>query len=333
VYQPLGAPLGSRENGWDPQRRAPMLFRQLEYFVALAREQHFARAAAASYVSQPALSSAIHKLEQELNVTLINRGHAFEGLTPEGDRLVIWAKRILAEHDAFKAEVRAVQSGLTGTLRLGTTPTASTTVSFPVEAFAAVHPLAKVRIQTRLASDELVRMLSDFELDAVVMASGPAEVAGFDTVPLYDEDYVLVVPRELLPERETTMPWVDAHRLPLAMLDQRMHSRKLVDQAFAGKGIVLVPQVETDSIASLYGLVSTGRWASIVPRNWMFARVGPTAPNIVTMAEPVARQRIVVAISPTEPGSLIARSFAKTAAALALHQFFAISVPAELDSP
>ena len=56
-----------------------MLFRQLEYFVAVARERHFARAAEACYVSQPALSASIAKLERELNVTLINRGHNYEG--------------------------------------------------------------------------------------------------------------------------------------------------------------------------------------------------------------------------------------------------------------
>lgn len=112
-----------------------MLFRQLEYFVAVAQERHFARAAEKCYVSQPALSSAIAKLERELNVTLINRGHSFEGLTREGERLVVWAKRILAEHAAFKAEVDAVRSGITGTLRLGTVPTASTTASLVLSAF------------------------------------------------------------------------------------------------------------------------------------------------------------------------------------------------------
>ncbi len=61
-----------------------MLSRQLEYFVALARERHFARAATACYVYQPALSEAIRKLEHELNVPPVRRGHAFEGLTPRG---------------------------------------------------------------------------------------------------------------------------------------------------------------------------------------------------------------------------------------------------------
>ncbi|MFF1876382.1 LysR family transcriptional regulator [Leifsonia sp. NPDC058230] len=304
-----------------------MLFRQLEYFVALAREQHFARAAAACYVSQPALSSAIHKLEQELNVTLINRGHAFQGLTPEGERLVIWAKRILSEHDAFKAEVKAVRSGITGTLRLGATPTASTTASLPIEAFAAIHPLARIRIQTRLASDELARMLTDFELDGAIMASGPAEHGGLETVPLYEEHYVVIVPQELVADGDAAMPWVEAHRLPLALLDQRMHSRKLIDQAFAEHGIVLEPQVETDSVASLHSLVRTGRWASIVPRSWLYSRGGPSAPGIVTLPDAVVHQTMVVAISSIEPGSLIARSFAQTSAALDLDEFLAIREP------
>ena len=89
-----------------------MLLRQLEYFVAVARERHFARAAESCYVSQPALSTSIARLERELSVTLINRRQNFEGLTPEGERLVVWAKRVLAEHDALKAEAAAMRSGI-----------------------------------------------------------------------------------------------------------------------------------------------------------------------------------------------------------------------------
>jgi hypothetical protein len=101
------------------------VFRQLEYFVALAREQHFAKAAQVRFVSQPALSEAIRKLEHELDVPLVNRGRAFEGLTPEGERLVIWARGILADHDALKQEVVAMRSGLEGQLRLAVIPAAA----------------------------------------------------------------------------------------------------------------------------------------------------------------------------------------------------------------
>jgi DNA-binding transcriptional LysR family regulator len=102
-----------------------MMFRQLECFVAVAREEHFARAAEACFVSQPALSEALRKLERELGVALVRRRNSFNGLTPEGARLVVWAQRILADHDALKAEVAALRSGLTGELRLGVIPNAS----------------------------------------------------------------------------------------------------------------------------------------------------------------------------------------------------------------
>lgn len=170
-----------------------MLFRQLEYFVAVAQERHFARAAEKCYVSQPALSSAIAKLERELNVTLINRGHSFEGLTREGERLVVWAKRILAEHAAFKAEVDAVRSGITGTLRLGTVPTASTTASLVLSAFCSAHPLAKVQVCSRLAATELYRRLREFELDAVIVHPETQDSDDVDLVPLYERAVRAVV--------------------------------------------------------------------------------------------------------------------------------------------
>ena len=171
-----------------------MLLRQLEYFVAVARERHFARAAESCYVSQPALSTSIAKLERELSVTLINRGQNFEGLTPEGERLVVWAKRVLAEHDALKAEAAAMRSGISATLRLGTGPTVSTTAGLPVAAFCALHPLARVKVCSRLSSTELLRQLRDFELDAAIAHFGPDDQSGLEVVPRYEEQYVLLVP-------------------------------------------------------------------------------------------------------------------------------------------
>ena len=193
-----------------------MLLRQLEYFVAVARERHFARAAEACYVSQPALSTAIAKLERELNVTLINRGQNFEGLTLEGERLVVWAKRVLAEHDNLKAEAAAMRSGISGTLRLGTGPTVSTTTALPVAAFCGLHPLAKVTICSRLSSTELLRQLRDFELDAAIAHFGPDDQSGLEVVPLYKERYVLLVSGEQLVPAARTITWAEAAQLPLA---------------------------------------------------------------------------------------------------------------------
>jgi DNA-binding transcriptional LysR family regulator len=299
-----------------------VLFRQLEYFVAVAQERHFARAAEKCYVSQPALSAAIAKLERELNVTLINRGHSFEGLTPEGDRLVVWAKRILAEHDAFKAEVHAVKSGITGTLRLGTVPTASTTASLVLSAFCSRHPLAKVHILSRLAATELYRRVREFELDAAIVHAAPEDAHDVDLVPLYEERYVLVSLADMLPAGASTLTWPEAAQLPLALLAAEMRDRQIIDQAFAGHGITVTPQVETDSVASLLAQVATGNWACIVPHTWLWTSPLIGEIRAVEMVDPVLNAQIALATNSAGPGSPIARALSTSAQELALNEFF-----------
>lgn len=304
-----------------------MLLRQLEYFLAVARERHFARAADTCFVSQPALSTAIAKLERELNVTLINRGHTFEGLTAEGERLVVGAKRIIAEHDAFKAEVAAMRSGITGTLRLGTGPTVSTTTGLPVAAFCAMHPLARVKVCSRLSSTELRRQLRDFELDAAIAHFGPDDQEGLEVVPLYEEQYVLLVSGEQLVPATRTVTWAEAAGLPLALLTPDMRFRQFIDGAFAASGIVATPQVETDSVASLCAHVATGAWASVVPHTWLRAMPVTEATRAIRLIEPDNRARISVAIHAGTPGSVAARAFLNVAAGLSLADLFEPVLP------
>jgi len=299
-----------------------VLFRQLEYFVAVAQERHFARAAEKCYVSQPALSAAIAKLERELDVTLINRGHSFEGLTPEGERLVVWAKRILAEHDAFKAEVHAVRSGITGTLRLGTVPTASTTASLVLSAFCSAHPLAKVHISSRLATTELYRLLRDFELDAVIVHPAPEDSHDIELVPLYEEHYVLLSPADMLPPGASTLSWPEAAQLPLALLTPDMRDRQIIDAAFAGHDITVHPQVETDSVASLFAQVAAGDWACIVPHTWLWTTPMAGEIRAVQLVEPDLKAQISLATNAAGPGSPVARALVECAQQLTLSEFF-----------
>jgi len=299
-----------------------VLFRQLEYFVAVAQERHFARAAEKCYVSQPALSAAIAKLERELNVTLINRGHSFQGLTPEGERLVVWAKRILAEHDAFKAEVHAVRSGITGTLRLGTVPTASTTASLVLSAFCSDHPLAKVQILSRLAASELYRRLREFDLDAAIVHTAPDDGHDLNLVPLYEEHYVLLSSADMLPSGASTMTWPEAAQLPLALLTPDMRDRQIIDKAFGRHDITVTPQVETDSVASLFAQVAAGNWACIVPHAWLWTSSLGAGIRAVEMVDPALKAEIVLATNSAEPGSPIARALTACARQLALNEFF-----------
>jgi DNA-binding transcriptional LysR family regulator len=299
-----------------------VLLRQLEYFVAVARERHFARAAESCYVSQPALSTSIAKLERELSVTLIHRGQNFEGLTPEGERLVVWAKRVLAEHDALKAEAAAMRSGISATLRLGTGPTVSTTAALPVAAFCALHPLAGIKVCSRLSSTELLRQLRNFELDAAIAHFGPDDQSGLEVVPLYEEQYVLLVSGEQLVPTVKTITWAEAAQLPLALLTPDMRFRQFIDKAFASSGAAAAPQVETDSVASLYAHVATGAWASVVPHTWLRAMPVTGAARAIRLVEPDTRAQISMAIHAATPGSVAARAFLNVAVGTPLNDIF-----------
>lgn len=290
-----------------------MLFRQLEYFVALAREKHFARAAAACYVSQPALSEAIRKLENELKVPLVRRGQSFEGLTPEGERLVLWARRILADHDALIHEVTALQTGLTGELRLGVIPAASSTVALLTDPFCAEHPLVRVQLEGSQRSAAIIERIRRFELDAGIIYPDGQDTADLLVTPLYEERQVLIAGGALLTSQPDPLTWADALQLPLCLLNQGMRGRQLLDDALAGHGLIPSPQLQTDSVVSLLAHVSAGRWASVVGESWLRTLRPPAGVRVVPMDNPSVTATVALVTSAAEPGSVLARALVKTA--------------------
>lgn len=288
-----------------------MLFRQLEYFVAVARERHFARAAETCFVSQPALSAAISKLETELGVSLINRGHTFEGLTPEGERLVIWARRILAEHDAFTSEVRAVQTGISGTLRIGIGPTAAAATALIVEEFASAHPLARIQLSEHLRSVDLHRHVIDFELDAAIAYLPPEDQKGVNTSLLYRERYVAISTPNLIPAETLELTWVEAAQLPLVLLNSHMRVREFIDHAFAANDLHVTPHVEAESVETLSALVQTGGWVSIVPHTLTHTFAAANGIRAIPLVDPTIHAEVVLATHPS--ASLITRALVDTA--------------------
>ncbi len=144
-----------------------MILRHLSYFVTLAREKHFARAADVCHISQPALSAAIRKLEDDLEVRLVVRGHRFLGLTAEGGRILAWAQQILSDYDGLRIELNGLGLGLSGSLRLGVIPAAMPPVSCLTARFLAAHPGASVEVRS-MTSRSIQKALDSFEIDAGV---------------------------------------------------------------------------------------------------------------------------------------------------------------------
>ena len=97
---------------------------KLEFLIALARERHFGHAAEACGVSQPTLSAGIKQLEDSLGVLLVHRGSRFQGFTPEGERVLDWARRIVGDTRAMRQEIDALKQGLAGHIRIAAIPTA-----------------------------------------------------------------------------------------------------------------------------------------------------------------------------------------------------------------
>lgn len=299
---------GSGALGGCPWCNGLVMIRQLEYFVALARERHFARAAQECRISQPALSESIRKLEAGLGVPLVRRGHAFQGLTPEGEAVLRWAQRLLADRDALAQEVAALQSGLTGTLRLGVVPAASSTVARLSDAFARANPKAGVQIQGSLRSTDIIARVRSFELDAGLVYADPAELGGLLAVPLYREEHVLVTKEGMFEGAGQPTAVDEVLSLPLCLLDSSMRGRQLLDDVLASHGRTAEPRIECDSMTTLLAQVATGRWASVVPAQWL-APLGELAGLVQTpLVNPVITSQISLVITEHQPLPLMLRA-------------------------
>ena len=211
-----------------------VMIQQLEYLVALARERHFGRAAAACHVSQPTLSVAIRKLEHELDVVIVLRGQRFEGFTTEGQRVVTWAHRILAERNELLADVERMRGGLTVTARIGAVPTSVPTSPLVTSRFLERYPGARVRVES-LSSREIARRLAEFELDAGLTYLDDETPPGTKRVELYRERFVLVAPSEHPLMKESEVRWGQAAALPLCALTTAMRNRRILDANMASR--------------------------------------------------------------------------------------------------
>jgi DNA-binding transcriptional LysR family regulator len=241
-----------------------MFIRQLEYLVTLAREKHFAKAAEACHVSQPALSSAIRSLEKELGIMIVQRGRRFMGLTTEGERVLVWAQQTLASLSHMREDASITKAAMAGTLRIGAIPTTMTVAAFITAPCRAAYPNIRYTVSS-LSSEAIAGQLDRFELDLGLTYLDEKTIDGFESLHLFDERYVLLAGRQTA--LEPTLTWEQAGRLPLCLLTGKMRNRQVIDAAFRRAGAKADVILETDSIFSVYAHVSEAGLFSIVPHS------------------------------------------------------------------
>ncbi|BCB76806.1 LysR family transcriptional regulator [Phytohabitans flavus] len=282
-----------------------MFLRQLEYLTALAREGHFGRAAAACWVSQPTLSDGIRKLEAEFGVAVVRRGHRFEGLTPEGERLLAWARRLLADRDQLMAEFgRTSHQGLTGRLRLGAVPASLPPVSLLTGPFSALHPGTSLTVLS-LTSAEIQRRLAAFELDAGLTYLTGEPLTGFRTMPLYRERYVLLTSQDGEFTDRAEVGWAEVAELPLCLLTPDMQNRRILDGLFRRAGVSVTPRMETNSVSTLCSHVRSGGWASVIPQAWLGLLGVPPGTRVLPLVEPTATSTVGLVVLDRDPQPLM----------------------------
>ena len=271
----------------------------MELLVALAQHRHFARAAASAGISQPAFSARIRNIEESVGAPLVRRGNRFAGFTAEGEIVLRWARRMLADAEGLRQEMQAARGALSGSIAIGVVPTAVTFAARAPAALRARHPGLTIRLLSR-SSDEIARGLEDFTLDAGVtyLDAAPPKLR---RIPLYDERYALLVPPALAPRAEGEATWAEAAALPLCLLTRDMQNRRIVDDAFAQAGARPEPVMETNAFVAALAQVAGGTLATVVPET--LADALPLARGAVrlSLTAPEVAASIGLVLAPRDP--------------------------------
>ncbi|MEM8731830.1 MAG: LysR family transcriptional regulator [Pseudomonadota bacterium] len=240
--------------------------RDMQLLMALAHHRHFARAAKDCGISQPAFSARIRNLEKVMGVPIVQRGNRFQGFTPEGETMLKWARRVLADMDEMRQELQVAKHRLSGTLAVGVVPTALAFVDRVPALLRARHPGLAIRIFA-LSTGQIHRGLEDYSLDAGVgylegempRALAPAQL-------LYEETFVLLAPAEIAPRSSGPATWAEAAALPLCVLTQDMRNRQFLDRVFEDQvGARPVPVLETNDLLGMLAQVDSGASATVAP--------------------------------------------------------------------
>jgi len=263
---------------------------KLDFILALARERHFGRAAEACGVTQPTLSAGVKHLEEQMGVLLVNRGSRFQGFTPEGQRVLDWARRIVGDTRAMREEINALRHGLTGQLRIAAIPTALAMVAALTTPYRERHPNVRFTILSR-TSIEILDLLENLEIDAGITYLGNEPLGRVNAIPLYHERYRLLTSADAPLGNRDSVTWAEVAQVPLCLLTPDMQHRRIVDGAFATAGATPQPAVETNSVSTLVAHARAGL-PGITAQTWLNANPLPADLRAIPLVDPEIQHTI-----------------------------------------
>ncbi|MCB4770632.1 LysR family transcriptional regulator [Ancylobacter sp. Lp-2] len=288
---------------------------RFELLLALAKERHFGRAAEACGITQPTLSAGLKQLEEALGVRLVERGSRFIGFTPEGERALEWARRIIADTRAMRQEIATLRKGLSGHMRIAAIPTAMPMLSELTTPFHQKHGDVRFTLISA-SSNEVLRLIENLEADAGVTYLDNDPLGRVKTVPLYTEGYrFLTSVNAPLGDRQK-VSWEEIARVPLCLLTPDMQNRRIVDRQLRETGQATEPMLEANSTIALLSHVRTGQWSSVVAKTLADVFAFPNSIRSIPIGEPeIVHQIGLVALDREPMTPLVAALIAEAKAA------------------
>jgi LysR family hydrogen peroxide-inducible transcriptional activator len=276
-----------------------MTLTELRYIVAVARERHFGRAAEACFVSQPTLSVAIKKLEEELDVKLFERGASEVSVTPLGEAIVRQAQSVLEQAAAIKEIAKRGKDPLNGALRLGIIYTIG-----PYLLPELVKNVIEMTPQMPLILQEnftvkLLDMLRTGELDCAIMAE-PFPDTGLAIAPLYDEPFLIAVPKNHPLAQRQRVSADELKKETMLLLGTghcfRDHVLEVCPEfaRFSSDAEGIRKSFEGSSLETIKHMVASGMGVTVVPQ---LSRPRDPQPHVVYIPfeDPVPTRRVVLA--------------------------------------
>ena len=294
------------------------MLEKFEFLIALARERHFRRAAEQCGVTQPTLSAGIKALEETFGAALVNRGSRYIGLTPEGERVLDWARRITGDAHAMRQDVEVLKRGVSGVIRLACIPTALPVAARLCSLLADRHPGVSFSVQST-SSKFMLALLEDFRIDGGITYLDNEPLPQTVSTPFYEEAYRLVTADDALFPGRGSVQWRELSGLPLCLFTPDMQNRRIVDQILAEHADQqpATTPTETNSSLVMASLVSSGKWSSIMPPVLVDAIELKPGVRSLPIVEPEVTHAVGLVVSDREPVTPLVRALNVAARQLA----------------
>lgn len=272
-----------------------MTLTELKYVVALAQERHFGRAAQKCFVTQPTLSLALAKLEEELGVRLFERNKNEVIVTPMGENIVEQARRVLDEAGKIQSLAKGSQDQLAGALRLGVIPTIGPYL-LPelIPILRRKAPAMPLMIEENFTGN-LVPMLRDGEIDVALIAL-PFTVPGVLTRALYEEPFSVVVPEGHAWAKKKRVRPDELSGENLLVLNAGHCFREQVLEACPGQANTANPEGRSgSSLETIRNMVASGLGVSVLPAMALQPKYGNKLVKEIAFTDPVPSRKVAIA--------------------------------------